>query len=182
MAAQLAPPAAPVASPASATPAAWQTTVEMPLAPAGAGEALAVLFVSIEWGNPLTGDIRTLFDRQVAAMKLAPGQAGLLRMAWSGADEPPPQALAQARADALAAMAKGLPRAVVLFGGFSIRALGAQLGSSLMAARGRWFELEVGGEKIPTCATWHPSQLGLDRDRRAQTWEDLKGVCGRLGM
>lgn len=170
-------PAPPVATPAVG---AWISALEMPLVP-GAPAPLAVLFISIEWGNPLVGEMRALFNRQVAAMKLAPNQAGLLRLTWTGVAEPPPEALAQAKAEAQTAAVAGSPQTVVLFGGFSLRAVAAA-GTSLAAARGRWFDWMVAGQAVPTCATWHPCQLGLDRDRRAQTWEDLKAVCAKLGI
>jgi hypothetical protein len=170
-------------TPAPPSAALWQTALEIPLAGAAPDGPLAVLFVSIEWGLAISGDTRALFDRQVAAMKLAPAQAGLLRMTWTGADEPHAVALAQAQAGAEEAAAQGRPRALVLFGGFSMRAMaGGQLGGSLVASRGRWITWEAAGLSIPAVATWHPGQLGMDRDRRAQTWEDLKSVCAKLGM
>lgn len=174
----------PSASAASAPDAAWQTLLEAPLGfpqPApGALAPLAVLFVSVEWGPPLAGEIRTLFDRQVAAMKLAPAAAGLLRMAWSGGAEPDAAGLAQAKARILAAVAAHTPRVAVLFGGFSAKA--ACGAASLLLARGRWFELGAPGAPCAACATWHPAQLGVDRDRRAQTWDDLQKVMAKLAQ
>lgn len=171
-------------SPGTPPPAAlWQTALEIPLGGAAPDGPLAVLFVSVEWGLALSGDTRALFDRQVAAMKLAPSQAGLLRMTWTGTDEPHTGALAQAHAGVVAAADQGRPRALVLFGGFSMRAMaGGQLGGSLVASRGRWITWEGAGRSIAAVATWHPGQLGMDRERRAQTWEDLKSVCAKLGI
>lgn len=170
-------PVAPTAT--SSVDATWQHEIEIPLAPgAKAAVPLAVLFVSIEWGPPLTGETRTLFDRQVAAMKVPPASAGLLRLAWPGAQEPTPEALAEAKAKVLTTLGAHPARVAVLFGGFSAKALTGV--TSLTLARGRWFNLQTASTACPACVTWHPSQLGVDRDRRMQTWDDLQKVMAKL--
>lgn len=170
------------ATPAATPPAgaAWQIELEIPLqAGAGAPPApLALLFVSIEWGPPLAGETRALFDRQVAAMKVPPASVGLIRLAWPNAQEPAPAALAQAKDKVLATLGAHTPRAAVLFGGFSAKAMTGA--ASLTLARGRWFNLAGQNFACPACVTWHPSQLGVDRDRRMQTWEDLQKVMAKL--
>jgi hypothetical protein len=174
------PPLPPASSaPASPGSAAWRLALEAPLGQASTATApVEVLFVSVEWGQPLTGEIRALFDRQVAAMKVAPTAAGLLRLSWPGAAEPDAHALAEAKARILAAVSAHTPRVAVLLGGFSAKA--ATGAASLLLARGRWFNLGSPENPCAACATWHPSQLGMDRDRRAQTWDDLQKAMAKL--
>ncbi len=44
---------------------------------------------------------------------------------------------------------------------------------SLMAARGKWFELDVQTRKIPLLASFHPSYLSLQASQKRLAWRDL---------
>lgn len=134
-----------------------------------------VLFMAVEWGATIEGEVRALFDRQVAAMKLAPENIGLARAVWTGDQEPAD--LGPVRTRLLARIDETKPEALVLFGGFAVRALLGGAGS-LSLARGRLHRLA----DRPAVATWHPSQLGVDRQRRAEAWSDLQLVMRELGL
>ena len=162
--------------PAAGPAAAWKIHEEIPLI-AAAPAPLDILFIAVEWGQPFDAPVRELFNRQLGAMKVPQERAALLRLACSGSEEPGAGALAEAKIRALEAVAQNNPKTAVLFGGFSIKALCGGSGS-LALSRGKWFSLE--GSSCPARATWHPSQLGVDRDRRLQTWEDLQAVMAKL--
>ena len=166
----------PVAPP-SGQPATWTIHAEIPLAASPAPVPLDILFIAVEWGQPFDAPVRELFNRQLGAMKVPQERAALLRLVWGGAQEPGPEALAEAKVRALECALKSGPKTVVLFGGFSIKAVCGGSGS-LALSRGKWFPIE--GSIAVARASWHPSQLGVDRDRRMQAWEDLQAVMAKL--
>jgi DNA polymerase len=50
----------------------------------------------------------------------------------------------------------------------------------ILRLRGRWFEFETGGLKVPALATLHPAYLLRQPAAKALGWRDFRALRGRL--
>lgn len=50
----------------------------------------------------------------------------------------------------------------------------------ILRLRGRWFDYEMGGQKIPALATLHPAYLLRQPSQKALAWRDLQSLRAKL--
>ena len=156
-----------------------------PLAPAGDVAAGLMLLVDApesgddEAGQLVAGEAGRLLDRMLGAIgrdrasiylaALAPARPAGGRIAPADAGE-----LAEL---ALQHVALVRPRVLLLLGDAAAAAI---LGMNLAEARGRIHEIEHRGASVAAIASFHPRYLLREQGAKAQAWQDLRLLLGRL--
>jgi DNA polymerase len=71
------------------------------------------------------------------------------------------------------------PRFILCFGSLPAQAL-LQRSDSLMAMRGKWFEVKAGGRGIPMISTFSPRMLLQQRAQKRLAWRDLLALQEKM--
>jgi DNA polymerase len=64
------------------------------------------------------------------------------------------------------------PKFILCLGGHPAQRLSGK-SDGLLSLRGKWFDLAVGGKKIPVLASFHPSYLLKQPGQKRLAWRDL---------
>jgi DNA polymerase len=128
-------------------------------------------------GLPFVGPAGQLLDKMMAAIGLTEDNAYITNVCnWR-----PPQNR-NPNEDELAMCAPFItrhielvaPKIVVIVGGVSLQALTGVTG--IMKTRGRWQELNIGGQNIPAMPLYHPAFLLRRPELKKHAWQDLLAI------
>lgn len=133
-------------------------------------------------GTPFAGTSAVLLSRMLASVGLTsaadapPSQAVSLfnLIPWRPPGNRPvtPQEVEQCLPYLRRAIEIVQPRFILCFGGLPAQALLGR-SDSLMAMRGKLFQLELGGRRIPVISTFAPRMLLQQRAQKRLAWRDL---------
>jgi DNA polymerase len=133
-------------------------------------------------GATFAGQSAALLERMLAAIGLssskdaAPPQAASLfnLIPWRPPGNRPvtPQEVELCLPFLLRAIELLQPRFILGFGGLPAQAL-LKRSDTLMAMRGKWFEMNIAGRSIPMISTFSPRMLLQQRAQKRLAWRDL---------
>lgn len=129
-------------------------------------------------GKPFVGPAGQLLDLMLAAISLNEADVHITNVVYWR----PPGNRAPTAQEALACapfLYRQIelvgPDVLVLFGGAAAQHMLATT-ETIMKVRGKWREIEIGGRKIKTLATLHPTYLLRAPAAKRQVWRDLLAV------
>ena len=128
-------------------------------------------------GRPFVGRAGQLLDKMLAAIELSRDSncyiANMIKCRPPGNRDPQGDET-EACAPFLERQIQLLnPRFILCAGKISAQKL-LKTGDSMWKLRGKFFDFEAGGRKIPLIATYHPSALLQHEEWKRPAWEDLK--------
>ena len=134
-------------------------------------------------GQPFVGQAGQLLDRILTAAGLLDDAFITNTVFWKtpGARTPTPQEQAVCAPFVERAVALLKPRAVLLVGAASAKAV-LKTDEGVMKLRGQWREwrLPEGGQAVPTMATLHPAFLLRQPQAKGLVWKDILDLSVRL--
>ncbi len=135
-----------------------------------------------EQGLPFVGNRGQLFDKMLAAIGLDRNAVYLsCVLPWRppGNRAPSPAEMDICRPLMIRHIELAAPRAIVLVGSLPAKLL---LGSngSVMSLRGKWSELEIGEQSIPTLSMLNPAYLLQNPEHKRLAWNDLLNLKQHL--
>lgn len=134
-----------------------------------------------ESGKPFVGPAGQLLDKMFAAIDLSEDNLYITNVCnWRppGNRNPTESELTMCAPFIQRHMELIAPKLVVIVGGVSLQALTGKTG--IMKTRGRWQELNIGGEKVPAMPLYHPAFLLRRPELKKDAWRDLLAIQGRL--
>ena len=134
-----------------------------------------------ETGKPFVGPAGQLLDKMFAAIDLSEDSLYITNVCnWRppGNRNPTEEELAMCAPFIQRHMELIAPKLVVIVGNVSLQALTGMRG--IMKARGRWQELNIGGETVPAMPLYHPAFLLRRPELKKDAWRDLLAIKARL--
>lgn len=136
-----------------------------------------------EIGRPFVGRAGQLLDKMLRAIGLDRSTVYIANIVpWRppGNRTPTPQEIAICLPFIHRQIELAKPDVIVTMGAPATQNLTGQK-DGILRLRGRWFNVEAGGRKIPTLATLHPAYLLRQPSQKALSWRDLRSLKSRLG-
>jgi len=134
-----------------------------------------------ESGKPFVGPAGQLLDKMFAAINLSEDSLYITNVCnWRPPKNrnPTEAELTMCAPFITRHMELIAPKLVVIVGGISLQALTGKTG--IMKTRGRWQELDIGGEQIPAMPLYHPAFLLRRPELKKDAWRDLLAIKERL--
>lgn len=135
-----------------------------------------------EIGRPFVGRAGQLLDKMLGAIGLDRTQVYIANIVpWRppGNRTPTPQEIAICLPFVLRQIELAKPDFLVTMGAPATQNLLSQK-DGILRLRGRWFEFESAGQKIPALATLHPAYLLRQPAQKALSWRDLRALHTKL--
>jgi len=133
-------------------------------------------------GTPFVADAGLLLDRMLAAIGLSRETVYLANSVYwrpAGNRSPNESEIAICRPFLEKQIALVAPRLLLLAGGQAVTSLvGGKQG--ITRSRGKWYDVQIAGQTIPTLATFHPAYLLKTPVAKRQAWHDLLTLQRRM--
>ena len=127
-------------------------------------------------GEPFVGQAGRLLDLMLAEIGLARGAdvfiCNVLKCRPPGNRNPAPDEVAACAGFLEAQVRLVRPRAVLLLGGFAVRAI-LQTEASVGSQRGKVHHRTIGGVELPIVVSYHPAYLLRNPADKHKSWDDL---------
>lgn len=136
-----------------------------------------------EIGRPFVGRAGQLLDRMLAGIGLTREHVYIANtVPWRppGNRTPTPQEIAICLPFISRQIALSAPKILLTMGAPATQTLLGQK-EGILRLRGRWFDYEMDGRKIPALATLHPAYLLRQPSQKALAWRDMRALKARLG-
>lgn len=134
-----------------------------------------------ESGKPFVGPAGQLLDKMFAAIKLDETSLYITNVCnWRPPHNrnPTEAELTMCTPFITRHMELIAPKLVVIVGNVSLQALTGKKG--IMKTRGRWQELNIGGETVPAMPLYHPAFLLRRPELKKDAWRDLLAIKEKL--
>lgn len=135
-----------------------------------------------EIGRPFVGRAGQLLDRMLSAIGLTRENVYIANtVPWRppGNRTPTPQEIAICLPFITRQIELSAPKILLTMGAPATQTLLGQK-EGILRLRGRWFEYEMKGRKIPALATLHPAYLLRQPSQKALAWRDLRALKAKL--
>jgi DNA polymerase len=135
-----------------------------------------------ETGRPFVGRAGQLLDRMLTAIGLDRSGVYIANVVpWRppGNRTPTPQEIAICLPFIRRQIALAAPELLLTMGAPASQNLLGQK-DGILRLRGRWFDCEIEGRKIPALATLHPAYLLRQPAQKALAWRDMRALKARL--
>ena len=148
----------------------WRRTLDAwrPLAKVALIVTSVVAYCALAWalvgskGVPFAGMAGQMLTRMLGGIGLDSAEALTLNLIpWRTAGDRPPtkREVEICLPFGMRLLELSRPKAILVLGNLPARVLSGSAKESIHSLRGKWFELDVAGRKVPALATFHPQDL-----------------------